>query len=103
MPVTHMVLFKIKQDVPQKQIDAVFQELANLKTKIPGIQSFSGGKYSSPEGLHRNYTHGFCMTFTDAKARDIYLPHPEHERVKKLVLAVLDGGIDGVLAFDYAN
>jgi hypothetical protein len=41
------------------------------------------------------------MTFTDARARDAYLPHPEHEQVKKLVLAILDGGLDGVVAFDF--
>jgi hypothetical protein len=43
------------------------------------------------------------MTFTDAKARDIYLPHPEHEVVKAMVLPVLQGGLDGVVAFDYAS
>jgi hypothetical protein len=31
------------------------------------------------------------------------LPHPEHEVVKAMVLKVLDGGLDGVVAFDYAS
>ena len=48
-------------------------------------------------------THGFCMTFPDAAARDAYLPHPEHEKVKAVVLEVLDGGLDGVVAFDYES
>lgn len=101
--ITHMVLLRIRKDVPKKQIDAVFAELAGLRNKIPGINSFSGGSYSSDEGLQRGFTHGFCMTFQDAKARDRYLPHPEHEKVKASVLAVLDGGLDGVIAFDYAS
>ncbi|HUR28216.1 MAG TPA: Dabb family protein, partial [Planctomycetota bacterium] len=63
--------------------------------------SYSWGAYASPEGMQRGYTHGFCMTFADAKSRDAYLPHPLHEKVKAEVLAILEGGIDGVLAFDY--
>jgi hypothetical protein len=41
------------------------------------------------------------MTFRDARARDAYLPHPAHEPVKAQVLALLAGGLDGVLAFDF--
>jgi hypothetical protein len=99
----HMVLLKIRKNVPRSQVDQVFAALAGLKKKIPGLLSFAGGPYSSPEGLGRGYTHGFCMTFTDSKARDAYLPHPEHEKVKELVLGVLDGGLDGVLAFDFES
>jgi hypothetical protein len=101
--ITHVVLLKIRSEVPQKQIDSIFAALAGLKSKIPGLLSFSGGPYSSPEGLHKGFTHGFVMTFTDAKARDIYLPHPDHEVVKAMVLPVLQGGLDGVVAFDYAS
>lgn len=101
--ITHMVLLRIRKDVPKKQVDAVFAELAGLKAKIPGLESFSGGPYTSPEGMQKGFTHGFCMTFVDAPARDAYLPHPEHEKVKAKVLAVLDGGLDGVIAFDYAS
>ncbi len=101
--ITHMVLLKIRRDLPKAQVEAVFEALAALKPKIPGLLSYSAGPYSSPEGLARGFTHGFVMTFVDAKARDRYLPHPEHERVKQLVLAVLDGGLDGVIAFDYES
>ena len=101
--ITHMVLFKIRADVPQAQIDAVFAELAGLTSKIPDILSFAGGPYSSKEGLNKGFTHGFVMTFPDAGARDVYLPHPEHEVVKGHVLEVLDGGLDGVVAFDFES
>jgi hypothetical protein len=101
--ITHMVLLRIRKDAPRKDVDRIFHELALLKEKVPGLLSFSGGPYSSPEGMEKGFTHGFCMTFRDAAARDVYLPHPEHERVKKLVLAALDGGLDGVVAFDYAS
>jgi hypothetical protein len=101
--ITHMVLLKIRPDVPRPKVAAVFGEIGGLQQKIPGIRSFAWGPYSSPEGLQRGYTHGFCMTFSDAKARDVYLPHPEHEKVKAKVLEILDGGVAGVLAFDFES
>ncbi len=101
--ITHVVLLKIRKDVSKDQVAKVFEALAALQKKIPGILSFSGGAYTSPEGLNRGFTHGFVMTFKDAASRDVYLPHPDHEVVKAIVLKVLDGGIDGVVAFDYAS
>jgi len=99
--ITHIVLLKIKKRAKPAQIRAMFTALAGLQKKIPGILSFEHGPYSSPEGFNKGYTHGFVMTFKNAKARDAYLPHPEHEKVKAKVLALLEGGLDGVVAFDF--
>ena len=100
--IVHMVILKVRRDVTAAEIERVFGAIGALKADIPGILSYSWGPYASPEGMQRGYTHGFCMTFTDAKSRDVYLPHPLHEKVKTQVLAILEGGIEGVLAFDYA-
>jgi len=97
----HMVLFKVRSDVSRAEIDTVFGELAGLRDKIPGILSYAGGPYSSDEGVNKGYDWGFCMTFESAAARDAYLPHPEHEIVKGHVLEILEGGIEGVVAFDF--
>jgi len=99
--IRHMVLLKIRADLAQEKIDELFALLAGLKDKVPGIVAFSGGPYASPEGLNKGFTHGFSMDFIDAAARDAYLPHPEHEVVKQAGLAALDGGIDGIIGFDY--
>jgi len=101
--IVHMVLLKIRRDVPPAQVERVFASIGALQRDIPGILAYSWGAYSSPEGMQRGYTHGFCMTFQDAQSRDAYLPHPLHEKVKEDVLAILEGGIEGVLAFDYAT
>jgi hypothetical protein len=98
----HLVVLKIKKDSKPAQVTRVFAELDGLKKKIPGLVSFAGGPYSSPEGLHRGFTHGFVMTFRDAAARDAYLPHPEHEKVKERILPLLEGGLEGVIAFDFS-
>ena len=101
--ITHMVLFKVRPDVPRAEIDAIFADLSGLREEIAGITSFAGGAYASPEGLQRGYTHGFCMTFDSAAARDAYLPHPAHEVVKARVAAALEGGVAGALAFDFES
>jgi len=101
--IQHLVLLKIRRDVPKKQVDALFELLAGMKKVMPGLASFAGGPYSSPEGLHKGFTHGFAMTFENAQARDGYLTHPEHVKIKERVLAVLDGGLDGVVAFDFES
>src|SRR5262245_7452676 len=88
--VKHVVLLRIRRDVPPSTIEGLFAEIAGLRSKIVGIHDFSWGPYSSPEGLNRGFTHGFVMTFADEASRDAYLPHPEHERVKAQILDVLD-------------
>jgi len=95
--VQHVVLIKFKQDITEDQIVDVYAQLEELKEWIPGILSFAGGPYSSPEGLNQGYTHGFSMIFESIGARDDYLPHPKHEQVKAAILPL----IDSVIAFDF--
>lgn len=99
--VKHAVLLRVKSETPQAEIDVTFGQLAGLTEKIPGLLDFSGGPYSSDEGRQQGYTHGFIMTFEDEASRDAYLPHPDHEVVKQRILAIVEGGGEGVLAFDW--
>jgi hypothetical protein len=64
---------------------------------IPGITEFIGGAYSSEEGLNQGYTHAFIMTFENAAARDNYLSHAEHERIKGEVVTL----VQSIIAFDF--
>ena len=99
--IKHLVLLKFRSDVTGATIAGCFQALAALRGKVPGLVDFAGGPYSSPEGLQRGYTHGFVMTFESAASRDAYLPHPAHQAVAELIVGNLEGGLDGVVAFDF--
>lgn len=92
----HIVLLKFPIAKAHRAAQ-LFAALEELKSRLPGFLSFTGGPYSSPEGLHQGYTHGFVMTFTDAAARDHYLFHPDHEKVKQEFLPDLEG----VVALDF--
>jgi hypothetical protein len=97
--IQHMVLLKFKPEVTPEKISHLFGLLGELQQLIPGITYYSGGSYSSDEGLNQGYTHGFLITFESIATRDAYLPHPEHERVKAELLLY----IDSVIAFDFES
>jgi hypothetical protein len=97
----HVVLLRIKPRTSKAVLDKTFAAIGAMKKHVKGLKSFEWGPYSSTEGLNKGFNYGFVMTFTTAKERDNYLVHPEHEKVKAAVLKLLDGGLDGVIAFDF--
>lgn len=76
----HIVIFKYKPGATPSQINEVTTAFKALKDKIPGIISFEYGVNNSPENLNKGFTHVYLVTFENARARDAYLPHPEHEK-----------------------
>ena len=92
----HIVLLQFAAGKAHRMADLTIA-LENLRRQLPGFLSLSGGPYSSPEGLNQGYTHGFLMTFANATARNEYLAHPDHEKVKQTFLPDLAG----VVAFDF--
>jgi hypothetical protein len=95
--VKHIALIKFKDGTAQEQIEKLFDEVMDMTESIPGIEDYVSGENSSPEGLNQGFTHAFIMTFTDTAARDAYLPHAEHERIKGLLLP----NVDSVVVFDF--
>jgi len=96
--VKHFGVFAFRPEVGPAEIATCFGEMAGMVGRIPGLIDFHHGPYESPEGLNDGFTHGFIMTFASSAARDAYLPHPEHERVKAIVVPRLAR----VLVFDFA-
>lgn len=92
--VRHVVVFRYKPNATPAQVDSVTRAFAALKDEIPGIVAFEHGVNNSPERLNQGMTHVYVMTFTDAAARDAYLPHPAHKRFGELLgrLGIWDGG-----------
>jgi len=98
-PVKHFGVFEFLPEITSAQIDECFSEMNGMVGKIPGLLDFKYGPYQSDEGLNDGYTHGFIMTFASASARDAYLPHPEHERVRQIVAPRLQR----LVVFDFAT
>lgn len=84
-PVRHVVVFKYKPGATPDQIRQVTEAFAALQKSIPGITAFEHGVNNSPENKNLGFTHVYLMTFTNAAARDTYLPHPEHRKFGQLL------------------
>jgi hypothetical protein len=95
--VRHFGMFQFKEGINAPQIDRCFHEMKGMVGKIPGLLDMEHGPYESAEGLNDGFTHGFIMTFDTAGSRDAYLPHPEHERVREIVVPCLER----VVVFDF--
>ena len=86
----HVVSFKFKEDASDCEIKEVEKQFVALKDKIPGILSLEWGKNNSPEGLNKDFTHCFIVTFKDEKSREVYLPHPDHKAFVSILKPILD-------------
>ncbi|HEY1066053.1 MAG TPA: Dabb family protein [Pirellulales bacterium] len=93
----HVVLFKFKADLKPEEVEEVVAAFKALPQKIDAIADFECGTDVSVEGKAEGFTHGFVVTFKDAAARDVYLPHPQHQEFVKLV----GPRLDKALVFDY--
>ncbi len=98
--VVHLVLFKWKPNTTTEQEKEAGAKLLELKGKIPGVVSISFGHQNSPEAATKG--HGFdaalSVVFTNAAARDAYLPNPDHQAV---VTALLKPMIADLAVVDY--
>ena len=99
--IRHVVLFKLRHGFGDSAAAEIFNALKTLKHEIPGIIGVSCGADVSPEGLQRGNTHAFSVDFTNAAARDAYLPHPAHQKVGGMIVASSEGGVEGVTALDW--
>ncbi len=94
--VRHFGVFKFKPGITETQIEQCFLTMKAMVGDINGLLDMEYGPYNGNEGLNEDFTHGFVMTFDSPESRDVYLPHPVHEKVKAFVVPKLER----VIVFD---
>ncbi len=94
----HMLLVKTKADVSPEALSMARQAFTQAPDIFDGLIRVEWGFNHSPEGLNRGFDLCILMTFTDKQARDAYLPHPDHDRLKVDFLPIIDDII--VVDFD---
>ena len=97
--VRHVVVFRYKPDASPQKIQQITEAFAALKDQIPGILAFEHGVNNSPEKLDQGFTHVYLLTFANAAARDVYLPHPAHKAFGSLLRS--SGVFDAAFVVDY--
>lgn len=98
--IRHIVLIRFTPATTDAQVRDLFDELARIKGKVPGLLEITAGKSESPEQMERGYMHGFVVDFTDWAALQAYQDHPEHQALGAKLVAAAQDGKDGILCFD---
>ncbi len=98
--IRHCVFLRFRSEIGDDEKHTIYRDLASLRDRIPGFGSMAAGVNSSPEGLSQGYDDGFVIEFADASARDAYLTDAGHVEVGARLVALLDGGVDGLVVFD---
>jgi len=93
----HIVLYKFKAEMTEKQIQEVVDAFSGLPKKIDTIVGYEHGTNVSQENKSEGFTHCFVVTFRDTAGRDVYLKHPAHDDYVKVV----KDRREKVIVFDY--
>ena len=95
--IRHIILIRFKSTAQINEINELKASFESMPLKVEGVHSVECGLNDSPEGKNKGYTHAVLMNFVDEAGRDNYLPHPEHDELKKLFGPILDD----LVVFDY--
>ncbi|MEJ7616295.1 MAG: Dabb family protein [Pyrinomonadaceae bacterium] len=74
---THLVLWKYRDDVPRETRQEHVAQLAALPSHIPEVESFAVG--FDVVRLERSYDTGLIAVFKDRNALEAYTVHPMHK------------------------
>ena len=97
--IRHTVFCRFRKDA---DIAAVATALKGLQQCIAGITAITfGADNKARRDCRRASPTPFPWISPTAAARDAYLPHPEHQKVGAMVVAALDGGLEGLAVVDW--
>ncbi|XP_020274360.1 stress-response A/B barrel domain-containing protein HS1-like [Asparagus officinalis] len=86
----HVILAKLKEDVPIEKLQEKLKLFAILPSIIPGMKSFHWGIDESVLLKHKGYTHVFEATFDSMDDISSYYEHPGHLAFANQVSSVVD-------------
>jgi len=98
--IIHSVYCAIRAGTSDREFDAVFAQLSALVPVCDGLLSFQAGPNIDLEQKSQKFTHGFVMTFESQAALEAYAVHPAHKAAGGALVAICDGGGDGIMVFD---
>lgn len=96
--IRHILLIKFIDEASLETIGQICDAFLHIPQLLEGVESVEWGINNSPEDKNAGYTHCVMMTFLDEQARQRYLPHPNHEALKSILLPVLKK----IIVLDYS-
>ncbi|HBH52153.1 MAG TPA: stress responsive protein [Planctomycetaceae bacterium] len=98
-----VMLLRFPPASDREDLATVFEAYDDLPSQVYGVVQVAAGPYTSPEGLNKGYTHAIVITFADENARDAFLDHPLHEKLRQTLTPLLAGGLADLLVFDFKD
>ena len=98
--ILHIVLLKYQSDITKAQKSDIYTRLGAMCEAMDGVSQFSAGPSNSPEGHEKGLKDGFTLYFDHEEARQNYLEDATHRAIGGDLVAMLEGGVDGLLVFD---
>jgi len=100
--IRHIVVFNVKNNIDQTQIDEALSAIASLKNELPGIKEIHCGAchYIEEANPTTRYTHGFSIDFIDETARNNFLNNALSIPAKEKILAITERGYKGLGGFE---
>jgi hypothetical protein len=74
--VHHLVIMKLRQELPGPQLATLYRECEADFAKIPGVLSASMGANFRPSSSE--FTHALVIRFADRNALEGFMIHPRH-------------------------
>jgi len=96
--IRHIVMLKLAADADQSELQAVMAGLAALE--LPGFIAFEHGANIDLESKTPDLAYGFIGTFADQTALETYAADPTHQALGARLVALCDGGGDGITVID---
>ncbi|MCG6884877.1 MAG: Dabb family protein [Silicimonas sp.] len=102
MTIRHLVAVRFGAEADADTRAAIYADLAALDARIDGILDFQTRRNVSPEDpVVRGFRDLFWFDFRDAHVRDAYLADEVHQAIGARIVAVAEGGAEGILVCDF--
>ena len=96
----HCVFCALRPDVDPEELRTVMDDLAALRTEVDGMLEFRHGPTRDDESKSARFGHGFVIAFRDRDAHLAYDLHPRHKDAGARLVALCEGGHDGIMVYD---
>lgn len=110
--IRHTILFKVKQNALEFEIDEALIAMRTLAQTLPGVFAVDAGECQFHDEKSRFFftykmlqgaTHAVSIDFKDEDALEDFFINPATKNAKDLVIKIAEGGYKGIIGFDLEN
>ena len=98
--ILHSVYLRLNDGADKAELLEIMSGLDALRLKLDGMTDFRHGPNHDFEGKSKEYPYGFVAEFVGTEALKAYAEDEEHAALGARLVALCEGGADGITVFD---